>query len=164
MKRVRPGKAAYMAGLREGDVIISINNRYIRTAEDAYDELRRVRGIVYFEVIEKRSGRSNYIQIDFDRLPPEGNYPGYPGGGNPGYPGGGYPGYPGGGNPGYPGGGNPGYPGGGNPGYPGGGYPGYLEVEVAAESWLPWRWIPWLPWWWLPWTSSSIFKTILVNC
>ena len=102
----------------------------IRTAEDAYDELRRVRGIVYFEVIEKRSGRSNYIQIDFDRLPPEGNYPGYPGGGNPGYPGrypggGGYPGYPGGGNPGYPGGGNPGYPGGGYPGYPGGGNPGY---------------------------------------
>ena len=106
VRRVKTNKPAFNAGFSEGDVIISVNNSFVRTADDVYQELERSRGVVYFEVIKSGTGRSTYLEIDLDKCSDH-NGGGYPGSGQPGYPGGGQPGYPG-----YPGGGQPGYPGG----------------------------------------------------
>jgi general secretion pathway protein C len=63
---IKPGSLFYRAGLRRGDVLISINNIAISSAEDAFRVLQVLRNEPSLRVVILRNGRRKEINVRID--------------------------------------------------------------------------------------------------
>ncbi|HIQ31345.1 MAG TPA: PDZ domain-containing protein, partial [Aquifex aeolicus] len=60
---IKPGSLFYRAGLRKGDILLSINNRTIRSAEDAFRLLQLLRNESSLRIVLLRKGQRREINV-----------------------------------------------------------------------------------------------------
>lgn len=60
---IKPGSLFYRAGLRKGDILLSINNMTIQSGEDAFRLLQVLRNEPNLKVVVMRNGRKKEINI-----------------------------------------------------------------------------------------------------
>ncbi|MDQ7081945.1 MAG: type II secretion system protein GspC [Aquificota bacterium] len=60
---IKPGSLFYRAGLRKGDILVSINNMTIRSGEDAFRILQALRNEPSLKVVVLRQGQRREIDI-----------------------------------------------------------------------------------------------------
>jgi len=60
---IKPGSLFYKAGLRKGDILISINNMSIRSGEDAFRLLQVLRNEPSLRVVVLRNGQRKEIKV-----------------------------------------------------------------------------------------------------
>ncbi len=60
---IKPGSLFYRAGLREGDILLSINNMTIRSGEDAFRILQILRNEPSLRVVVLRKGKRREINV-----------------------------------------------------------------------------------------------------
>ena len=60
---IKPGSLFYKAGLRKGDVLVSINNMSIRSGKDAFRILQVLRNEPSLRVVVLRNGRREEINV-----------------------------------------------------------------------------------------------------
>ena len=60
---IKPGSLFYKAGLRKGDILVSINNMSIRSGEDAFRILQALRNEPSLRVVVLRNGQRKEINV-----------------------------------------------------------------------------------------------------
>ncbi len=60
---IKPGSLFYKAGIRKGDILVSINNMTIKSGEDAFKVLQVLRNEPSLRVVVLRGGQRKEINV-----------------------------------------------------------------------------------------------------